>query len=98
MLRAQLLQPFFGHYDSPYQKFVHLEADMTRLPDVSSILQFHHILEAHGLGQQIFAIVNAKLIDQGLISKTGTVADATLLTPPSSTKNDKPNWLICSLY
>ena len=77
-------------HDTPYQEFAHLEADMTRLPDVSSILQFHHMLEAHGLGQQIFAIVNAKLIDRGLIRKTGTVVDATLLSPPISTKNDKP--------
>ena len=35
------------------------------------------------------ATVNAKLIDRGLMLKTGTVVDATLIAAPSSTKNDK---------
>jgi IS5 family transposase len=61
---------------------------MTRLPDESTILRFRHMLEAHGMGQQILATVNAKLIDRGLMLKTGTVVDATLIAAPSSTKND----------
>ena len=32
---------------------------------------------------------NAKLIDRGLMLKTDTVVDATLIAAPSSTKNDK---------
>ncbi len=47
------------------------------------------MLEEHQLGQQILAAVNAKLIDRGLMLKTGTVVDATLISAPSSTKNDK---------
>jgi IS5 family transposase len=62
---------------------------MSRLPDESTIMRFRHMLEAHGLGQQILATVNAKLIDRGLMLKTGTVVDATLIAAPSSTKNDK---------
>ena len=99
MLRIHLLQQFFGHsdpameealHDIPlYQEFAHLDAGMTRLPDESTILRFRHMLEAHGLGQQILATVNAKLIDRGLMLKTGTVVDATLIAAPSSTKNDK---------
>ena len=98
MLRIHLLQQFFGHsdpamqealHDIPlYQEFAHLDAGMTRLPDESTILRFRHMLEAHGLGQQILATVNAKLIDRGLMLKTGTVVDATLIAAPSSTKND----------
>jgi IS5 family transposase len=98
MLRIHLLQQFFGHsdpameeslHDIPlYQEFAHLDAGMTRLPDESTILRFRHLLEAHGLGQQILATVNAKLIDRGLMLKTGTVVDATLIAAPSSTKND----------
>jgi IS5 family transposase len=97
MLRIHLLQQFFGHsdpameealHDIPlYQEFAHLDAGITRLPDESTILRFRHMLEAHGLGQQILATVNAKLIDRGLMLKTGTVVDATLIAAPSSTKN-----------
>ena len=99
MLRIHLLQQFFGHsdpameealHDIPlYQEFAHLDAGMSRLPDESTILRFRHMLETHGLGQQILATVNAKLIDRGLMLKTGTVVDATLIAAPSSTKNDK---------
>lgn len=33
--------------------------------------------------------MNAKLIERGFMLKTGTVVDATLISAPSSTKNDK---------
>ena len=99
MLRIHLLQQFFGHsdptmeealHDIPlYQEFAHLDAGMSRLPDETTILRFRHMLEANRLGQQILATVNAKLIDRGLMLKTGTVVDATLIAAPSSTKNDK---------
>lgn len=99
MLRIHLLQQFFGHsdpameealHDIPlYQEFAHLDAGMTRLPAETTILRFRHMLEAHGLGQQILATVNAKLIDRGLMLKTGTVVDATLMAASCSTKNDK---------
>ena len=99
MLRIHLLQQFFGHsdpameealHDIPlYQEFARLDAGISRLPDESTILRFRHLLEEHGLGQQILAAVNAKLIDRGLMLKTGTVVDATLIAAPSSTKNDK---------
>lgn len=99
MLRIHLLQQFFGYsdpameealHDIPlYQEFAHLDAGTTRLPDETTILRFRHMLEAHGLGQQILAAVNAKLIDRGLMLKTGTVMDVTLMAAPCSTKNDK---------
>ena len=75
-------------HDIPlYREFAHLDVGITRLPDESTILRFRHMLEEHGLGQQILAAVNAKLIDRGLMLKTGTVVDATLISAPSSTKN-----------
>lgn len=98
MLRIHLLQQFFGHsdpameealHDIPlYREFAHLDTGISRLPDESTILRFRHLLEEHGLGQQMLAAVNAKLIDRGLMLKTGTVVDATLISAPSSTKND----------
>jgi transposase, IS5 family len=89
MLRIHLLQQFFGHcdpameealHDIPlYREFARLDAGITRLPDESTILRFRHLLEEHQLGQQILATVNARLIDRGLMLKTGTVVDATLI-------------------
>jgi IS5 family transposase len=99
MLRIHLLQQFFGHsdpameealHDIPlYREFAKLDTGITRLPDESTILRFRHMLEQNDLGAQILAAVNAKLIDCGLMLKTGTVVDATLIAAPSSTKNDK---------
>ncbi len=99
MLRIHLLQQFFGHsdpameealHDIPlYREFARLDAGITRLPDESTILRFRHLLEEHQLAQQILATVNAGLIERGLMLKTGTVVDATLIAAPSSTKNDK---------
>jgi IS5 family transposase len=99
MLRIHLLQQFFGHsdpameealHDIPlYREFAELDTGITRLPDESTILRFRHMLEQNDLGPQILAAVNAKLIDRGLLLKTGTVVDATLIAAPSSTKNDK---------
>jgi IS5 family transposase len=97
MLRIHLLQQFFGHsdlcmeealHDIPlYREFAQLDAGITRLPDESTILRFRHLLEEHGLGMQILATVNARLMGRGLMLKTGTVVDATLIAAPSSTKN-----------
>jgi len=97
MLRIHLLQQFFGHsdpameealHDIPlYREFAHLDAGITRLPDESTILRFRHLLEAHALGAQILATVNAQLAARGLLLKSGTVVDATLIAAPSSTKN-----------
>ena len=99
MLRIHLLQQFFGHSDLAmeealndiplYREFAHLDAGMSRLPDESNILRFPPMLEEHELGPQILATVNARLIERGLMLKTGTVVDASLIAAPSSTKNDK---------
>ena len=59
----------------------------TKVPDEKTVLNFRRLLEAHGLAEAIFAQVNAGLAAQGLLVKTGTVVDATILAAPSSTKN-----------
>lgn len=97
MLRNHLLQQFFVHSDLPmeealhgiplYREFARLDVGMTRLPDESTLLRFRHLLEAHDLGPQIFAAVNAHLSLRSLLLKTGTVVDPTLIAAPSSTKN-----------
>jgi IS5 family transposase len=97
MLRIHFLQQWFGLsdpameealHDVPlYCEFAHLDPGMGRLPDESTILRFRHLLEENKLSIQLLATINATLATKGLMLKTGTVVDATLIAAPSSTKN-----------
>ena len=97
MLRIHFLQQWFNLsdpsmeealYDTPmFREFAHLDTGEDHLPDESTILRFRHLLEAHNLGVQILAAVNATLTAKGLLLREGTVVDATLIAAPSSTKN-----------
>ena len=97
MLRIHFLQQWFGLsdpsmeeslHDMPlFQQFVGLEVGSSRLPDESTILRFRHLLEEHQLSLQILATVNSTLAAKGLLLKSGTAIDATLIAAPSSTKN-----------
>jgi len=75
-------------HDTPlYREFAPLDAGNTGLPVESTILRCRHLLETHQLRPQIQATVNTLLTKQGLLLKSGTAVDATLITAPSSTKN-----------
>ena len=97
MLRIHFMQQWFGLsdpameealYDTPlYRDFAQLEAWTKRLPDESTILRFRHLLEEHKLASEILVVVNDLLRDKGLMLRSGTVVDATLIAAPSSTKN-----------
>ncbi len=97
MLRIHFLQQWFGLsdpaieealHDTPlYCEFARLDAGMARMPDETTILRFRHLLEEHNLSIQLLATINATLIAKGLMLKTGTFVDATLIAAPSSTKN-----------
>ena len=96
MLRIHCLQQWFGLSDlgagealfetSFYRNFVGISGTQ-RIPDRVSILRFRHLLEAHDLSPKILQVINAKLAAHGLLLKSGTVVDATLIAAPSSTKN-----------
>jgi IS5 family transposase len=58
-----------------------------RLPDETTILRFRHLLEKHDLAVDMLRVVNDILQAKGLLMRTGTVVDATLIAAPSSTKN-----------
>ncbi|MFX8125971.1 IS5/IS1182 family transposase, partial [Acinetobacter baumannii] len=58
-----------------------------RMPDETTILRFRHLLEKHQLAPQVLATINSGLAQQGLMLRTGTVVDATIIAAPSSTKN-----------
>ena len=97
LLRIHCLQQWFNLsdltmeealYDTPmFREFAGLDAGEDNLPDESTILRFRHLLEAHNLSLQILGAVNATLAAKGLLLKSGTVVDATLIAALSSTKN-----------
>ena len=96
MLRVYFMQQWFtlsdpameeAFFDTPlYREFAQLE-ELSRLPDESTVLRFRHRLEKHKLTEKILATVNELLTQRGLLLKTGTVVDATLIAAPTSTKN-----------
>lgn len=75
-------------YDSEaMRRFAGIELGDDRIPDETSILNFRHLLERHGLTEAIFAEVNAHLADKGITLRVGTLVDATIIDAPSSTNN-----------
>ena len=54
-----------------------------------TILKFRRLLEKHGLGEGLFAEINAHLASLGHRARKGTIVDASIIEAPSSTKNAK---------
>jgi len=67
--------------------FADLKLD--RLPDETTILNFRHFLEQNGLGKTLFKEVNKHLEKNGLMLREDSIVDATIISAPSSTKNEK---------
>jgi IS5 family transposase len=96
MLRIHCLQLWWNlsdpameeelHERPLYREFAGL-AGSPRIPDETTILRFRHLLEKHDLAARVMAAINAGLAQQGLMLKTGTIVDATIIAAPSSTKN-----------
>jgi len=97
MLRIHFLQHWFNLsdpaveealYDSrAMRQFVGIDLGREPAPDETTICKFRHLLEAHNLGQKLFAIIGDYLAENGLRVSTGTIVDATIINAPSSTKN-----------
>ena len=98
MLRIHYLQQWFGLsdpameealHDVPlYCEFAKLEGTTRGLPDETTILRFRHLLERCDLAADMLRLVNDLLGAKGLLLRSGTAVDATLISAPSSTKND----------
>ena len=97
MLRIYFVQHWFdlsdpgaeeAIYDSEsIRRFVGVELGEDEVPDESTILRFRHLLERHELTKAMFAEIGSLLEEKGLLLKTGTIVDATIIAAPSSTKN-----------
>jgi len=92
MLRIHFMQQWFGLSDPAmqdtlddapmYREFASL-GWTTRLPDKSAVLRFRPMLEEHKLAAQMLAVINDVLTTKGLMLRTGTVVEATLISAPS---------------
>lgn len=75
-------------YDrNSFQKFLGIDLLGDSVPDESTILLFRHFLEEHKLQDKLFEVVQGLLEKKGLIVKTGTIVDATMIAASPSTKN-----------
>ena len=97
MLRVYCLQQWFnlsdpGMEDALYdieslRRFAGIELEQDEVPDETTILNFRHLLERHGLTKKLFAKVEEHLQQSGLLLREGTIVDATIISAPRSTKN-----------
>ena len=69
------------------QKFVGIDLSREAAPDATTVLQFRHLLEQHGLTKKLFDVVNGTLGAAGLMMREGTIVDATIIAAPPSVKN-----------
>ena len=97
MLRIYCLQQWYnlsdpGMEESLYEihsmrQFAKLSLSRGSIPDETTILHFRHLLEKHQLTQAILSDVVEYLNERGLMLRTGTIVDATIINAPPSTKN-----------
>ncbi len=97
MLRMYLLQVWFNLSDEGIEdqvndsyamrQFMRLDFTRVQVPDATTLLHFRHLIEAHQLGEAMFAALNRLFEANGLVMRGGTVVDATLIAAPASTKN-----------
>lgn len=97
MLRIYFLQQWYALsdealedaiYDSQAMRsFAGIDLSVEAVPDATTLLNFRHLLEKHGLTKAIFEQVGAMLEEKKLLMREGTIVDATIIAAPSSTKN-----------
>jgi IS5 family transposase len=69
------------------RSFVGIDLGREPVPDETTVCKFRHLLEQHGLGRRLFEQVGQHLSAQGMKVSGGTIVDATIISAPSSTKN-----------
>ena len=97
MLRIYCLQQWYNLSDPGAEEalydiqsmraFAGLELGRDAIPDETTILNFRHLLERHGLTKAIFTAVAEYLAAKGELLRGGTIVDATLIAASPSTKN-----------
>ena len=99
MLRMYLLQCWYNLsdegiedeiYDSyALRTFMGINFFDEQVPDATTLLKFRHLLEKYNVGKVLFEAISRTLEERGYMMRGGTIVDATLISAPSSTKNEK---------
>ena len=98
MLRVYCMQLFYNRSDPGLEDHLYEIESLRRfsglrlggaIPDETTILNFRHLLERHGLGEILLSRINQHLAARGLRLREGTVVDSTLIAAPSSTQNEQ---------
>jgi IS5 family transposase len=92
MLRTQCFRLWWNLSDLAMEKKLHERPLSRRFVGLdglyeSTVLRFRHLLEKHQLAPQVLATINAELAPRGLVLKTATLVDATIIAAPSSTES-----------
>jgi transposase, IS5 family len=97
MLRIYFMQQWYGLSDPAMEdalydiesmrRFAGIDLEVDVIPDETTILHFRHLLEKHHLTKKIFEKTQQYLTEKGLLLREGTIVDATIISAPSSTKN-----------
>jgi IS5 family transposase len=98
MLKIHFLQQWYNLSDPSaeesiydrisFQKFLGIDLLGQEVPDETTILNFRHFLEEHKLAEKLFELTGRILEEKGYILRKGTIVDATIISAPSSTKNE----------
>ena len=93
MLRMYCLQQWYGLadealedelYDSQaLRDFVGIDLSSESVPDATTLLKFRHLLQDNNLTRALFEEINAHLGNKGLLMRSGTIVDATIIAAPS---------------
>ena len=97
ILRVHCVQLFYNLSDPATEDMLYeIESvrcftgiSLKKAPDETTILNFRHLLERHGLGQVLFESIKEHLSEAGLMLKEETIVDASIIEAPNSTKNRK---------
>lgn len=98
MLRIHIMQLIYNLSDPAMEDALYEIESMRRfaglrlsdnLPDETTILNFRHFIERHKLGKRLFDKVQEHLQAKGLTLREGSIVDATIISAPTSTKNER---------
>ena len=97
MLKIYFMQQWYGLSDPAMEdalydieslrRFAEIDLGTDAIPDETTILNFRHLLEKQDLTKKIFEKTKQYLSEKGLLLRQGTIVDATIISAPSSTKN-----------
>lgn len=98
MLRMYFLQLWFNLSDEGVEDAVYDSRAFSefmgatfgagdQVPDATTLLKFRRIIESKGLAAEILSCASSMLEAKGVMMRGGSIADATFIEAPSSTKN-----------